>query len=58
MCQHFRHGGLHERNLRTLTQNEKSVLVRAVSAVRELPVVTILSKKLAASAEECGETSA
>ena len=33
-------------DLRTLTQAEKNTLVKAVSAVRELPVVTILSRQL------------
>lgn len=35
-------------DLRTLTKDEKNTLVKAVSAVRELPQVSILSRQLAA----------
>lgn len=34
-------------DLRTLTKSEKNTLVKAVSAVRNLPRVTILSTQLA-----------
>ena len=34
-------------DLRTLTQEDKSILVNAVSAVRELPRVAIVSSRLA-----------
>ena len=37
-----------DRDLRSLTKEEKSILVRAVSAVRELPPVTKLSDRLGA----------
>jgi len=38
---YFADGDLH-----TLTKNEKNTLTKAVSAVRELPMVTILSRQL------------
>jgi hypothetical protein len=44
-------------DLRTLTKNEKSTLVRAVSAVRDLPHVTILSTRLAAFSAEAKNSS-
>lgn len=39
-------------DLQTLTAQEKSTLVHAVSAVRELPAVSILARQLAASRRE------
>ena len=42
---YFNDGDLH-----TLSEHEKSLLIDAASAVRELPKVAILSKKLAVAA--------
>lgn len=41
-------------DLRTLTGDEKNTLVKAVSAVRELPEVAILSRQLAANRDRSG----
>lgn len=38
-------------DLKTLSKDERNVLVKAVGAVRELPVVTIVSRQLAATAD-------